>query len=95
MSNLLKYAMVFVMILVGIIALSLCAECSLDACGKVLCGGVEGSRPPGRLASKLTGAFLSAAMGLGLFAMSSTRLNSALVSFVREPSPLRASSLRI
>jgi hypothetical protein len=96
MSNLLKYAVVLAMILVGIMAFSLCAECPFDACGQVLCGGTEGSRPLARLAFKLTGAFLSvASTGLGLLSIASLRFGSAPASLARESVLLRASSLRI
>jgi hypothetical protein len=96
MSSLLKYAMVFAMILIGIIALSLCAECPLDACMQAFCSGTDGSRPPGRIVSGLTGACLSAAsMALGLIAGASPRVCSAVAAFVRVPALLTASSLRI
>ena len=88
--------MVFSMILVGIIAFSLCAECPFDACGHAFCGGADGSRPTGRLAFKLTGVFLAAAsMGLGLHALTSSWFSSAASAFACESVPLRASSLRI
>jgi len=96
MSNLLKYALVFVMILVGIIALSLCAECPRDACGQALCAGADGTRPLGRLASRLTGALLSAAsMVFAAFAVASPGFHSAVAAFVPVPATLRALSLRI
>ena len=96
MSNLLKHVVLFAVILIGIIALSLCAECPLDACMQAFCGGADGSRPPGRVVSGLTGACLSAAsMVLGLIAMASPRVRSAVAAFVRVPALLTASSLRI
>ena len=96
MSILLKYIMVFAMVLIGIIAFSVCAECQLGACMHAFCAGAGGSQPLGRLASGLTGVFLSAAsMGLGVLAVASLRFPSAVASFVRAPDLLRASSLRI
>jgi hypothetical protein len=96
MSMLLKYVMVFAIVLIGVIALSVCAECPLDACMQAICGGAQDSRPPGRLVAGLTGACLSAAsMALGLIVVTSSRVGSAVVAFVRAPALLRASSLRI
>lgn len=95
MSSPVKYALVFALILVGIIAFSVCAECPLDACMQALYGVAHESRPLGRLASGLSAVFLSAAMAVGLFAMRSLRFDSAVSELVRVPALLRASSLRI
>jgi hypothetical protein len=96
MSSLLKYAMVLAIILMGIVAFSLCTECSSDAFGHALCGGTAGSRLPGRIALKLTGAFLSAVvLGLAPLELASSRFRSAASALACEPALLRVTSLRI
>jgi len=96
MSTLLKYCCVLVMILIGIIAFSVCAECPLDSCGQVYCGDADGSRPLGRVASRLFGALLSAgSMALMAFAVASPWFRSAVAALVRAPATMRTSSLRI
>ena len=95
MSILLKYIMVFAMVLIGIIAFSVCAECPLDACMQAFCAGADGSKPLGRLGSGPAGVFLAALLGLGVLAVASLRFPLAVASFVRVPALLRASSLRI
>jgi hypothetical protein len=95
MSSPLKYALIFALILVGIIAFSACAVCPFDACMQAFCGAAHDSRPLGRLASGLTAAFLSVALTVGLFAMGSLRFDSVVADFMRLPVRLRASALRI
>jgi hypothetical protein len=95
MNRPLKYALVFALILVGIIAFTMCAECPLDVCLESIGGGTHASRPLGRLASGLTAAFLSATAAVGLFAMASLRFDPAVADFVRVPVLLKASALRI
>jgi hypothetical protein len=96
MTSLLKYAIVFLMILSAVIAFSVCAESSFDSCMQACCGGADRSRPLGRIARFLSaGSLFALSIALTLSVRASVRFRSLVASFVPSPDVLRASSLRI
>jgi hypothetical protein len=96
MTSLLKHAIVFLMIVSAVIAFSVCAESSFDACMQACCGGADRSRTLGRIARFLSaGCLFAVSIALALSARASERFRLLVASYFRSPDVLRASSLRI
>lgn len=90
MTSLLRYFVVFVMVLAGVIAFSVCAESPADACVLACCGGADRARPLGRFAA-ISVSSACAAIARTFF----SGLRTAIASPALDPALLRASSLRI
>jgi hypothetical protein len=72
MSNPLRLFIVVALIVVGVVAFSLCAEGAFDACSEACCGVSDCLRPTGRVVRGLGGLLaLAASTALGLFALTS------------------------
>jgi hypothetical protein len=89
MTSLLRYFVVFVMVLAGIIAFSVCAESPADACVLACCGGADRARPLGRFAA------IAVSSAGAAIAHASSGFRAAGASLALDPTILRASSLRI
>jgi hypothetical protein len=89
MTSLLRYFVVFVVVLAGVIAFSVCAESPADACVLACCGGADRARPLGRFAA------MSVSSACVAIARMSSGFRMAVASPALDPALLRASSLRI
>ncbi len=93
---LLKYLLIGLVVLIGVVVFSVCAEGVGDVCGHSHCTGGDRSRPLRRLARRVVGA-LSATCSLGpeCFASASRGIFSAAASLLPVSPPLIAVSLRL
>ena len=93
---LLRYLVVFAVVLTGVIAFPVCAEGPSDACMLACCGGVDRSRLLGRLLRGMAGGCLSAVTAARvMLSLGSSGIESRPAAFLCTPGLLRASSLRI
>ncbi len=91
MVNPIKFLIIVALILVGIVAFSLCAEGPLDACAEVCCGIADCLRPTGRVARGLIGVLaLAASMTFAVLAAVSSRPAQSASGFALRPSVLVA-----
>jgi hypothetical protein len=91
-----RYLVVFVVILTGVIAFSMCAESPVDACVLACCGGADSARPLGRVARWLSRArsWVASAWSSSV-AVGMRQPQAQVASTFCAPTLLAASSLRI
>jgi hypothetical protein len=96
MNMLLKYLVIGLVVLISVVAFSVCAEGIGDACGHSHCSGGERSQPLRRLVRRVVGT-LSATFSLGpeRFASASGGVFLAASSLLPVSPPVIAVSLRL
>jgi len=96
MNSLLRYALVALLLIVGVVLLSVCADGLGEGCGHACCTGADRSRPLQRLARRLKSR-LRSAVDMMLLLLSGAGQGVAASS--APPSPVRViaqlSALRI
>lgn len=97
MNNLLRYFVIALALVVGVVVLSvMCADGLCSACGHVFVNGEDRLSPLARLARRLSGTAASVmSRGLQSFALASRELYAALPSFVPTPPLVVVAPLRI
>jgi hypothetical protein len=96
MNMLLKYIVIGLVVLISVVAFSVCAEGVGDLCEHPCCVGGDRSQPLRRLARRLVGPLLAASsLGLERFASSSGGVFSAVSSLLPASPPVMTVSLRL
>ena len=95
MSSLLRYTIIALLIVIGAVMLSVCADGSSGACGHTCCTGADRGRRLRRLARKLRSTFRSA-LDLALLLCGAARdMATSTASWAPTQALLKVSALRI
>ena len=96
MSLLVRWLIVAMVLVVGVLGMAICAEGTGAECDHLCCGGADRSRPANHLVRKAMSARTSVArFARSAFTFESQAPDSLAASFIPAPALLRASSLRI